>query len=293
MQTSTIKQDKKEEEEWTQVITSEVGMFDFNLKEVWNYRDLLFLFVRRDFVAKYKQTILGPVWHFIQPLLTTLVSFLLFNMVANISTNGINPILFQMSGIVIWSYFSSCITSCSTVFVSNASIFGKVYFPRLVMPLSIVMSNIVQFGIQFLLLLSTITYFFIKGEPQYFGITWLMIPIYVVLMAGIGLGTGIIISSVTTKYRDMSVLLTFGVQLLMYASAVNYPMSIIAEKKPALYAILKWNPLASLVDGFRNAMLGGNISLYDLVYPTIFMFVSLLLGIMMFNKVEKSFMDTV
>lgn len=291
MQSSPIKESS--EEEWTQVITSEVGMFDFNLKEVWNYRDLLILFVRRDFVAKYKQTILGPVWHFIQPLLTTLVAFLLFNMVANIPTNGINPILFQMSGIVIWSYFSSCITSCSTVFVSNASIFGKVYFPRLVMPLSIVASNIIQFGIQFLLLLSAIAYFFIKGESQYFGVTWLMIPIFVFLMAGIGLGLGIIISSITTKYRDMTVLLTFGIQLLMYASAVNYPMSIIAEKKPSLYNILKWNPLASLVDGFRNAMLGGNISFNDLIYPTVFMFVSLFLGIMMFNKVEKSFMDTV
>ena len=292
MQTSPSKE-TPEEEKWTQVISSEVGMFDFNFKEVWNYRDLLLLFVRRDFVAKYKQTVLGPVWHFIQPLLTTLVSFLLFNLVANIPTNGINPILFQMSGIIIWSYFSSCITSCSTVFIANAGIFGKVYFPRLVMPLSIVMSNIVQFAIQFLLLLSTLAYFYIKGEPQYFGVTWLMIPIYVALMAGIGLGTGIIISSVTTKYRDMTVLLTFGVQLLMYASAVNYPMSIIAEKKPDLYAILKWNPLASLVDGFRNAILGGNISLYDLIYPTIFMIVSLFLGIMMFNKVEKSFMDTV
>lgn len=293
MQQNTISNSAPEEEEWTQVISSKVGTFDFNFKEVWKYRDLLMLFVRRDFVAKYKQTILGPVWHFIQPLLTTMVSFLLFNMVANIPTNGINPILFQMSGIIIWSYFATCITTCSTVFVSNASIFGKVYFPRLIMPLSIVMSSIIQLGIQFLLLLCTILYFYIKGEPQYFGATWLMVPIYVVLMAGLGLGLGIIISSVTTKYRDMSVLLTFGIQLLMYASAVNYPLSILAEKKPELYNILKWNPLAALVDGFRNAMLGGNISFTELIYPTIFMLGSLFFGIMMFNKVEKSFMDTV
>lgn len=293
MSQNTVSPKLAPEEEWTQVISSKVGMFDFNLKEVWQYRDLLVLFVRRDFVAKYKQTILGPVWHFIQPLLTTMVSFLLFNMVANIPTNGINPILFQMSGIIIWSYFSTCITSCSTVFVSNASIFGKVYFPRLIMPLSIVTSSIIQLGIQFLLLLSTILYFGIKGEPQYFGITWAMIPIYIIIMAGLGLGLGIIISSVTTKYRDMSVLLTFGVQLLMYASAVNYPLSILAEKKPSLYNILKWNPLAALVDGFRNAVLGAEISFSALIYPTVFMLVSLFLGIIMFNKVEKSFMDTV
>jgi lipopolysaccharide transport system permease protein len=281
------------DEEWTEVITSEVGLFDFNLKEVWRYRDLLLLFVRRDFVARYKQTILGPVWHFIQPLLTTMVSFLLFNMVANIPTNGMNPILFQMSGIIIWAYFSTSITTCSNVFIQNAGIFGKVYFPRLIMPLSIVVSSLIQLGIQFLLLICTILYFYIQGEPLYLGASWLMLPIYVFLMAGMGLGLGIIISSVTTKYRDMTVLLTFGIQLLMYASAVNYPLSILETKKPALYEILKWNPLASLVDGFRNAALGGQIDFMALVYPTIFMIVSLFVGIMMFNKVEKSFMDTV
>ncbi|TAH27270.1 MAG: ABC transporter permease [Cytophagales bacterium] len=289
----TISNTQLKEEEWTQVISSETGLFDFNLKEVWKYRDLLFLFVRRDFVAKYKQTILGPIWHFIQPLLTTMVSFILFNMVANISTNGINPILFQMSGIIIWSYFATSITACSTVFISNANIFGKVYFPRLIMPLSIVISSLIQLGIQFLLLFSTIAYFYIKGEPQYVGTNLLFIPIYIVLMALLGLGLGIIISSVTTKYRDMSVLLTFGVQLLMYASAVNYPLSVLAERKPALYHLLKWNPLASLVDGFRNSILGGTINTSDLIYPTIFTFIALFLGIMMFNKVEKSFMDTV
>lgn len=285
--------DNAADEEWTEVITSEVGLFDFNLKEVWRYRDLLLLFVRRDFVARYKQTILGPVWHFIQPLLTTMVSFLLFNMVANIPTNGMNPILFQMSGIIIWGYFSTCITTCSNVFIQNASIFGKVYFPRLIMPLSIVVSSLIQLGIQFLLLICTILYFYIQGEPLYLGASWLMLPIYVLLMAGMGLGLGIIISSVTTKYRDMTVLLTFGIQLLMYASAVNYPLSILQTKKPALYEILKWNPLASLVDGFRNATLGGQIDFMALVYPAIFTILSLFVGIIMFNKVEKSFMDTV
>ena len=279
---------------WSEILSPKVSVFDFNLKELWHYKDLLVLFVRRDFVAKYKQTILGPVWHFIQPALTTLVSYLLFNVIANISTNGINAILFQMSGIIIWNYFATCITSCSTVFVTNAGIFGKVYFPRLIMPLSIIVSNIVQFGIQFLLLFITILFFLVfKGQPQYFGINWLMIPLYIILMAGIGLGLGIIISSVTTKYRDMTVLLTFGVQLLMYASAVNYPISEIQLKKPALYAIIKWNPLANIVDGFRNAILGGHISFSALTYPGIFMIISLLGGIVLFNRVEKTFMDTV
>ncbi len=280
--------------QWSEIISPEVSMFDFNLKALWHYRDLLVLFVRRDFVARYKQTILGPVWHFIQPALTTAVSVLLFNVIAKISTNGINPVLFQMSGIIIWNYFSTCINACSTVFVSNASIFGKVYFPRLIMPLSIIASNIVQFGIQFLLLLCTIIYFIVfKKQPQYFGINWLMIPVYIFLMAGIGLGLGIIISSLTTKYRDMTVLLTFGVQLLMYASAVNYPISEIQQNNPHFYNIIKWNPLASIVDGFRNAILGGTVSLSALVYPLIFMILSLFGGIALFNKVEKTFMDTV
>jgi len=287
------KKNQHSNQEWTNVISSEVGLFDINIKEVWHYRDLLVLFVRRDFVAKYKQTILGPVWHFVQPALTTAISVLLFNVVANISTNGMNPVLFQMSGIVIWAYFSSCLTSCSTIFTANANIFGKVYFPRLIMPLSVVVSNIVQFGIQFLLLICTIIYFAAKGQNVYIGFQLLLIPIYVLLMAGIGLGLGIVISSITTKYRDMTILLTFGIQLLMYASAVNYPMEILATKNPDLYLILQWNPLAALVDGFRNALLGGAISLQVLIYPVLFMIVSLFLGILIFNKVEKSFMDTV
>ena len=279
---------------WSEILSPKVNVFDFNLKEVWHYKDLLVLFVRRDFVARYKQTILGPVWHFIQPVLTTIVSYFLFNVIANISANGMNKILFQMSGIIIWNYFSTCINACSTVFASNAGIFGKVYFPRLIMPLSIIASNIVQFGIQFLLLLCTILFFVIfKGQQQYFGVNWLMIPLYVILMAGIGLGLGIIISSLTTKYRDMTVLLSFGIQLLMYASAVNYPISEVQLKKPELYAILKWNPLANIVDGFRNAILGGHISFSALLYPGIFMIISLLGGIVLFNRVEKTFMDTV
>ncbi|HMG81436.1 MAG TPA: ABC transporter permease [Ferruginibacter sp.] len=270
------------------------SLLDINLKEVWQYRDLMVLFVKRDFVAKYKQTVLGPVWHFIQPILTTLISFMLFNVVANIPTDGMDSILFQMSGIIIWNYFSTCLTNCSNVFVTNASIFGKVYFPRLVMPLSIVISNIVQFGIQLLLLFCTMIFIGIyKGEQIYIGWAWLMIPVYVFIMAITGLGLGIIFSSLTTKYRDLSVLLAFGIQLLMYATAVNYPLSFIAKKSHKLYNIIKLNPIASLVDGFRNAVLKGNVDFHSLVYPVIFMTVTFFIGMILFNKVEKTFMDTV
>jgi lipopolysaccharide transport system permease protein len=266
---------------------------DLKLKEVWRYKDLLVLFVKRDFVAKYKQTIMGPLWHFVQPLLSTMISVLLFNVVAKISTNGYNPVLFQMSGIIIWNYFSTCLVSCSSVFTANASIFGKVYFPRLIMPLSIILSTIIQLLIQFLLLILVMGYYSFKGFPITVNLYWLFIPVYIFIMAGIGLGAGIIISSLTTKYRDLAILLTFGVQLLMYASAVNYPLSVLQQNNQQLYTILKWNPLAAVVDGFRTILLGGHIQLHELIYPIIFMFVVLLFGTVFFNKVEKSFMDTV
>ena len=281
------------EKTWTKVIQPSVNIFDFKLKEVWQYRDLLLLFVKRDFVALYKQTILGPAWHFIQPALTTAVSLLLFNVIAGISTNGMNPVLFQMSGIIIWNYFSTCLMACSTVFTKNSNIFGKVYFPRLIMPLSIVFSNIIQFVIQFSLLLLTIVFFYFRDKTGYFGFAWFMIPVYVIIMAGIGLGLGIIISSITTKYRDLAVFLTFGIQLLMYASAVNYPLSTLSTKNPKLFAVLRWNPLSSIIEGFRNSILIGKVDFKILIYPIIFMLFSLFGGIILFNKVERTFMDTV
>jgi len=280
-------------EQWTEEISPKTSLLDLKLKEVWRYKDLLVLFVKRDFVAKYKQTIMGPLWHFVQPLLSTMISVLLFNVVAKISTNGYNPVLFQMAGIIIWNYFSTCLVSCSSVFTANASIFGKVYFPRLIMPLSIILSTIIQLLIQFLLLILVMGYYSFKGFPITVNLYWLLIPVYIFIMAGIGLGAGIIISSLTTKYRDLAILLTFGVQLLMYASAVNYPLSVLQQNNQQLYTILKWNPLAAVVDGFRNILLGGHIQLHELIYPIIFMFVVLLFGTVFFNKVEKSFMDTV
>ena len=282
-----------EQEQWTEEINPTNSLFDLKLGEVWRYRDLLVLFVKRDFIAKYKQTIMGPLWHFVQPLLSTMISVLLFNVVAKISTNGYNPVLFQMSGIIIWNYFSTCLVACSSVFTSNASIFGKVYFPRLIMPLSIILSSIIQLLIQFILLIFVMGYYTFKGYPISINLYWLLIPLYIFIMAGIGLGTGIIVSSLTTKYRDLAILLTFGVQLLMYASAVNYPLSVLQNNNPQLYAILKWNPLAAVVDGFRNILLGGNVQLHELLYPLVFMVLVLLGGTIFFNKVERSFMDTV
>jgi lipopolysaccharide transport system permease protein len=279
--------------QWTEEIKPTNSLLDLKLKEVWRYRDLLVLFVKRDFIAKYKQTIMGPLWHFIQPILSTMISVLLFNVVAKISTNGYNPVLFQMSGIILWNYFSTSLVACSSVFTANASIFGKVYFPRLIMPLSIILSTIIQFLIQFILLILVMSYYSFKGYPLTINVYWFLIPLYIFIMAGIGLGVGIIISSLTTKYRDLAILLTFGVQLLMYASAVNYPLSVLENNNVQLYTILKWNPLAAVIDGFRNILLGGHVQLHELLYPIVFMVLVLLGGIVYFNKVERSFMDTV
>lgn len=279
------------DDHWDQVIEPRGKWFDLNLQEVWRYRDLLMLFVKRDFVAQYKQTILGPLWHFIQPIFTTLMFLFIFGKVANIPTDGIDAIPFYMSGITIWNYFSSCLTATSSTFVANAGIFGKVYFPRLVIPLSTVLSNIIKFGIQFLLLLTALIYYGIKTGHFYIGLSWLLIPLLVLMMAGLGLGLGIIISSLTTKYRDFNVLISFAVQLLMYATPIAYPLSALS---PKYIALLKWNPLTSIVETFRFAIFGkGTLDVYGLLYSGSFILVVLLLGVLLFNKVERSFMDTV
>lgn len=274
------------------IIEPKTGVFDLKLKEVWKYRDLLLLFVRRDFVASYKQTVLGPLWHFIQPIFTTIMFLLVFGKIAGIPTDGIHPILFYMSGITIWNYFSACLTSTSNTFLSNAGIFGKVYFPRLISPLSTVTSNLVKFGIQFLLLLSVIIFYGVKDGSMYFGFSWLLIPVLVIMMAMMGLGLGIIISSMTTKYRDLNVLLGFGVQLLMYATPIAYPLSFLKSKSYASW--IQWNPLTPIVEAFRYALFGqGTLNAGSLVYSLIFIVITLFIGLLMFNKVEKTFMDTV
>ncbi len=277
---------------WDLIIEPKTSLFDLKLKEVWKYRDLLVLFVRRDFVATYKQTILGPVWHFIQPIFTTVMFLLVFGKIAGIPTDGIEPVLFYMSGITIWNYFSACLTSTSNTFLSNASIFGKVYFPRLISPLSTVASNLVKFGIQFLLLLAVMNYLGITKGNFHFGWSWLLVPALVIMMAMMGLGLGIIISSMTTKYRDLNVLLGFGVQLLMYATPVAYPMSFLKSKSYSAW--IQWNPLSPIVETFRYALFGqGTFQAIHLLYSFIFIIIVLFIGLLMFNKVEKTFMDTV
>lgn len=281
-----------QEEHWDQIIEPRAKLLDLNLSEVWRYRDLLWLFVKRDFTAQYKQTILGPLWHFIQPVFTTLVFLMVFGKIANIPTDGIQPVLFYMSGITIWNYFSSCLTATSNTFVANAGIFGKVYFPRLVIPLSTVLSNIVKFGIQFFLLLSVMAWFAVKGGNFHFGLSWLLIPLLVLMMAGLGLGLGIIISSLTTKYRDFTVLIGFAVQLLMYATPVAYPLSFLKGKSYAAW--IAWNPLTPIVEAFRFALFGtGTVDISGLLFSGGFTVMVLFLGMLVFSKVERTFMDTV
>lgn len=270
------------------------NILDLRLHEVWAYRDLLSLLVRRDFVSFYKQTVLGPLWFFIQPLFTTIVFTFIFGNLAGIDADGLPKPLFYMAGITAWNYFADCLTKTSTVFKDNASIFGKVYFPRLIMPLSIVVSNLVRFGVQLILFFLFMLYFYAKGD--HFGPSWaiLLFPVILLLMALLGLGLGMIISSMTTKYRDLSFLVGFGVQLLMYATTVIYPLSVVLEKYPKYSWLIKYNPMTILIEIFRYGFLGrGTFDPALLGYTSLVTIVILLLGIVVFNKVEKTFIDTV
>ena len=288
-------EDKPEKQDtgvWDLEIKPRQPLFDLHLADVWQYRDLLLLFVKRDFVAQYKQTVLGPLWNVIQPILTTAMFLLVFGKIANISTDGIEPILFYMSGITIWNYFQTCLTNTSNTFVTNASIFGKVYFPRLIIPLSVILSNLVRFGIQFLLLFAAMLYYNYNGYPLHITFNWLLIPLLLSLMAGIGLGLGIIISSLTTKYRDFIVLMAFAIQLGMYATPVVYPLSFLSHSRYRHLILL--NPLSSILEGFRYALFGaGTFTAGGLLYTFCFMVIALFFGVLLFNKVERSFMDTV
>jgi len=278
-------------DEWTMILRPKRSLLDINLRELWQYRDLIMLFVKRDFVSKFKQTILGPLWFIIQPLLTTIMFTIIFGNIAGIPTNGIPKILFYMTGIVGWTYFSTCLNETSQTFIKNASIFGKVYFPRLALPISVVISNLVSFVIQFVFLLFFLSYFMIKGSNVSPNALVLWIPFLVLLMAGLGLGFGIIISSLTTKYRDLTHLVTFGVTLWMYATPIIYPLSGIPEK----YRIFVLaNPMTAVVETFKTALLGvGQINYIHLLYSFCFTIVLLIIGVIIFNKVEKTFMDTV
>jgi len=279
-------------EQWTEVIEPQTRLLDLGLRNVWRYRDLVMLFVRRDFVSNYKQTILGPLWFFIQPLLTTLTYFIIFHSVANISTEGMPALVFYMAGITIWNYFSQSLTSVSTVFTTNAAIFGKVYFPRLTMPLSIVLSNLVRFGIQFVLFLLIWGYYWATSPVIHPNSLILLTPVLVVLMGLLSLGLGMIFSALTTKYRDLAMLLTFGIQLLMYAAPIIYPLSSVTT--PRFRWVVLANPMTSIVETFRYGFLGaGTFSWGYLGYSALVTIIILALGTIIFNKVEKSFTDTV
>jgi lipopolysaccharide transport system permease protein len=283
---------ENEAEQWDLEIKPKAKLLHFNFAEIWRYRELMLLFVKRDFIAHYKQTILGPLWHVIQPILTTVTFLLLFTRVARLPTDGIPPTLFYMSGITFWNYFSVCLTGTSNTFVANANIFGKVYFPRLIMPLAVVVSNLVRFGIQFLLLLIVIVYYAFQHYPIHITTYWLLIPALLALIAGIALGLGIIISALTTRYRDFTMLLGIGVQLMMYATPIAYPLSHL--DKLGFAEIIKINPVTPLAEAFRFILFGkGMFSALDILYSVCFMLVSLTIGLIFFNRIEKSFVDTV
>ena len=278
-------------EKWDLIIRPQRHIFELHLGDVWRYRDLVMLFVRRDFVSVYKQTILGPLWYLIQPLLTTITFTVVFGNIAQLPTDGLPQFLFYMSGTVIWTYFAECLTKTSNTFVNNAQLFGKVYFPRLAVPVSILFSNLITFAVQFALFLAFMGYFAIQGsviQPN----RWILLtPVLVLMMAGLGLGFGIIISSLTTKYRDLRFLVQFGVTLLMYATPVIYPVSAVPDRYQIL---IRANPMTPIVETFRYAFLGaGTINPLDLVYSFIFMIIVVVIGTVIFNRVEATFMDTV
>lgn len=278
-------------ENWTKIIRSQRGWFDLRLDELWRARDLIMLFVWRDFVSVYKQTILGPLWYLIQPILTTVTFTIFFGRIANLSTDELPQFLFYMSGTVIWGYFAACLTNTSTTFTANAGLFGKVYFPRLAVPISVIVSNLITFALQFLLFLGFLVFFMATGSPVHPNIWVLLLPVLLLMMAGLGLGFGIIISALTTRYRDLSFLVTFGVQLLMYATPIIYPLSSIPEN---FRLLILANPMTPIIETFRYAFLGtGTISALNLLYSFGFMLVVLAIGITLFNRVEATFMDTV
>jgi len=291
METETSYDPKINDDQWSMIIKPQRALLDLHLGELWRYRDMVMLFVRRDFVSVYKQTILGPLWYLIQPLLTTIVFTVIFGRIAGLPTDGLPPFLFYMSGTVIWSYFAECFNKTSLTFVANANLFGKVYFPRLAVPLSISISNLVSFSIQFLLFLAFTVYFWLQGANVQPNVWVLLTPLLLLMMAGMGLGGGIIVSSLTTRYRDLRFLVGFGTQLLMYATPVIYPVSAVPEQ---LQPLIEANPMTPIIESFRYAYLGsGTVNPYNLLYSFVCTLVILFIGILLFNRVETTFMDTV
>jgi len=282
---------KEPKQMWTEEIKAESSLFAINFREIWHYRDLLFMLVKRDFITFYKQTILGPLWFIVQPLLTTLIFVILFGNIAKLSTDGIPQLAFYLAGITIWNYFSESLTKTSSVFTANASIFGKVYFPRLIMPLSIVASSLLKFAVQFALFILVVLYYTFVAQSIQPNLWILFTPVLILLMALFALGVGMIFSSLTTKYKDLTFLLAFGIQLFMYITPVVYPSSALPEK---FQILAKINPLSSIFECFRYAYLGtGTFTIADLLISTLVIVFLFFAGVLVFNKVEKSFMDTV
>ncbi len=287
-------------ESWLFEIKPKNSLFNLNLKEVWQYRDLLLLFVKRDVVTVYKQTILGPLWYLIQPLFTSITFTLIFNNIANIETGVVPAFLFNLAGITVWNYFKECLVATSDTFTKNANIFGKVYFPRIIMPMSVVLSNLMKFGIQLFIFVVFYVVYILKGAVISPNATILLFPVLVLFMAMLGLGLGMIISSMVTKYRDLKFLMTFGVQLLMYVSVVMYPLSLITQKInegkiPAFVGnIIAYNPMTQVIESGRYMLLNeGSFSYAGFLYTGVVSSIILLLGLVIFNKTEKSFIDTV
>lgn len=282
------------EKDWDIEITPANSLFDLKLKDVWHYRDLLFLLVRRDFVAFYKQTILGPIWFFVQPVITILMYTVVFGNLAGIPTDGVPKPLFYLAGTIVWNYFADCLTKTSTVFKDNAALMGKVYFPRLIMPLSIVLSNLIRFAVQLVLFIVLMVFYWAKGALIVPNELVLLFPLLILLIAAQGLGLGMITSAVTTKYRDLSFIISFGVPLLMYTTTVIYPLSEVLKKYPNYSWFIKLNPLTAIIETFRYGFLGkGSFTWGLLGMSSLITVVILFLGIVIFNRVEKNFVDTV
>jgi len=282
------------EEKWDTELTPHSSLLDLKLNDIWHYRDLLALLVRRDFVSFYKQTILGPLWFFIQPLFTTVIYTFVFGNLAAIKTDGLPQPLFYLAGITAWNYFADCLTKTSAVFATNAGLFGKVYFPRLIVPLSIIVSNLIRFAVQMVLFFLMMGIYIMKGTNVHPNACLLLFPFLLVLMAMLGLGLGMIISAMTTKYRDLSFLVTFGIQLMMYLTTVIYPLSVVKDKYPRYQWLVEYNPMTPIIEAFRYGFLGqGTFTLISLGITTAITTVLLFAGIIIFNRVERTFIDTV
>jgi lipopolysaccharide transport system permease protein len=281
--------------DWLFEISSKKRAVDFNVKELWHYKDLLLLFVKRDIVTFYKQTVLGPIWFVIQPLITSVIQFIIFSKIASIPSDGVPYFLFVLAGNIIWFYFSDCLKATSETFTSNQNIFGKVYFPRIIMPLKVAVSNLIKFGIQFVFFLIVLFYYIYQGAPIHLNSLVLFLPLLLLVIAFIALGTGMIISSLTVKYRDLNFVVTFGISLFMYITPIVYPTTLVLEKVDKKYhSLIYMNPLTGLFDFFKYAFLGsGTIDFWSIVYSVIFSIVIMFLGLLVFTKTEKSFIDVI